>query len=286
MLIDAARTPADLDAMVQRRVAGLPLEQVLGWAQFCGLRIAVVPGVFLPRRRTEFLVREATALGRVATSHLDRVAASPDDGTVTRRLIVVDLGCGSGAVGAPLAATLHPVELFAVDIDPVAVRCARRNLAGRHARVYHGDLYKPLPAWLHGRVDLLVANAPYVPTAEMRLLPPEARIHEPRVALDGGADGLDVQRRVIAAAAHWLAAGGHLLIETSERQAPRTVETFARNGMIPRVSRSDDVDAVVVIGTRAAVERGQGDQPTSPRVTRSPDCDTLPPRNPAVSKHR
>lgn len=98
MLIDAARTPADLDAMVQRRGGGLPLEQVLGWAQFCGLRIAVVPGVFLPRRRTEFLVREATALGRVATSHLDRVAASPDDGTATRRLIVVDLGCGSGAV--------------------------------------------------------------------------------------------------------------------------------------------------------------------------------------------
>jgi len=102
-------------------------------------------------------------------------------------------------VGAALGVALDRVELYAVDIDPVAVRCARRNVAAG-GQVFEGDLYEPLPGALRGRVDILVANAPYVPTEEIRLLPPEARIHEPWVALDGGADGLDVQRRVAATA--------------------------------------------------------------------------------------
>jgi release factor glutamine methyltransferase len=119
--------------------------------------------------------------------------------------------------------------------------------------VHEGDLYEPLPAALRRRVDVLAVNAPYVPTEAVGLMPREARIHEPRVALDGGADGLDVQRRVTAAAPRWLASGGHLLIETSERQAPQTVEIFTRNGLIPRVARSDELDATVVIGTGQAL---------------------------------
>jgi release factor glutamine methyltransferase len=229
LLVSAAQTPAELAAMVDRRAAGLPLEHVLGWAKFCGLRIAVDPGVFVPRRRTELLVRQATALGR-----------SP--------AVVVDLCCGSGAVGAALVAALDRVELHAVDIDPAAVRCARRNVAAAHGQVYEGDLYQPLPAALRGRVDILVANAPYVPSDAVRLLPSEARVHEPRAALDGGADGLDVLRRVIAAAPLWLAAGGSLLVETSERQAPETVKAVARSGLIPQVAGSDELNAAVVIG--------------------------------------
>ena len=89
-------------------------------------------------------------------------------------------------------------------------------------------------------------------------MPPEARIHEPRVALDGGPDGLDVQRRVAAAAPLWLAPGAHLLIETSERQAPQTVEIFARNGLIPRVASSDELDSTVVIGTRPSLQSWRG----------------------------
>ena len=99
-------------------------------------------------------------------------------------------------MGAALAAAWAGLELHAADIDPAAVRCARRNLAAAGGQVYEGDLYEPLPAALRGRVDVLVANVPYVPTEEIGLLPPEARLHEPRVALDGGADGLDVLRRV------------------------------------------------------------------------------------------
>jgi release factor glutamine methyltransferase len=229
LLMSTARTPAELDAMVDRRAAGLPLEQVLGWAEFCGLRITVAPGVFVPRRRTEFLVRQAAALAR------------PGD-------VIVDLCCGAGAIGAVLAAAVDRAEVHAADIDPAAVRCARRNVPGPWGHVYQGDLYEPLPGRLRGRVGVLVANVPYVPTGEIGFLPPEARRHEPRVALDGGEDGLDVLRRVAAGAPEWLAPGGHLLIETSERQAPSAQAAFITSGLGARVISSADLDATVVLG--------------------------------------
>jgi release factor glutamine methyltransferase len=233
LLISAATTPAELTAMVDRRASGLPLEHVVGWADFCGLRIAVDPGVFVPRRRTEFLVRQAIGL------------APP-------RPVIVDLCCGSGAVGAALAAALDPAELHAADIDSAAVRCARRNLAAVGGHVYSGDLFEPLPDALRGRVDILTANVPYVPTEEVGLLPAEARLHEPRVALDGGGDGLDVLRRVAAEASLWLAAGGSLLVETSERQEPQGCDTARRGGLVPRVARSAELAVTVLIATRPA----------------------------------
>jgi release factor glutamine methyltransferase len=233
LLIATAGTPEELDAMVERRVTGLPLEHVLGWAEFCGLRIAVDPGVFVPRRRTEFLVQQAAALAPA-------------------RAVVVDLCCGSGALGAALAASVDGVELHAADVDPAAVRCAARNVTAVGGRVHEGDLFEPLPATLRGRVDILLCNVPYVPTEEIQLLPAEARVHEARVALDGGADGLDVLRRVTAAAHLWLAPGGRLLFETSERQVPRAVEAVTRGGLVPRVATDDDMDATVVIATRSA----------------------------------
>ena len=226
LLTAAARTPDELDAMVDQRVAGLPLEHVLGWAEFCGLRITVAPGVFVPRRRTEFLVEQAVALTR------------PGD-------VIVDLCCGAGAIGAAVASAVDRADLHAADLDPAAVRCARQNVAGH---VYEGDLYEPLPAGLRGRVAILVANVPYVPTGEIGLLPPEARAYEPLLALDGGADGLDVLRRVAAGAPGWLAPGGHLLIEASERQAPAAEAAFAANGLSTRVAGSAALHATVVIG--------------------------------------
>lgn len=131
LLLSAERTPADLAAMVDSRAAGLPLEHVIGWAEFCGLRIAVDPGVFIPRQRTKFLVRQAADIARPGA-------------------IVVDLCCGSGAVGAALAAVLERIELHATDIDPAAVLCARRNVTVAGGYVYEGDLYEPLPSTLRG----------------------------------------------------------------------------------------------------------------------------------------
>jgi release factor glutamine methyltransferase len=256
LLISAASTPADLAAMVDRRAAGQPLERVVGWAKFCGLRIAVDPGVFVPRRRSEFLVRQAVGLaGRAAglpdqTLGPARQAAASQSGQAGPPAVIVDLCCGSGALGAAVTAALDRAELYAADIDPAAVRCARRNLAACGGRVYEGDLYQPLPSTLRGRVGILLANVPYVPTEAVQTLPPEARLHEARLALDGGPDGLDVLRRVAAAAPRWLAPGGHLLIETSERQAWRAAEAFARHGLAARVVSSADLNATVIIGTR------------------------------------
>jgi release factor glutamine methyltransferase len=249
LLTSAARTPAELTTMVDRRVDGEPLEYVLGWAEFCGLRIAVAPGVFVPRRRTEFLVSQAAELVRQAADRAGQASRPHATHPLRPGAVVVDLCCGSGALGAALAAGPSKVELHAADLDPAAVRCARRNV-GAHGQVYEGDLYEPLPATLQGRVDVLVANAPYVPTGEIGLLPAEARLHEARVALDGGADGLAILRRVIAAAPVWLAPGGHLLFETSERQAPQIVEAVTRAGLIPQVVTCDELNATVVIGTR------------------------------------
>ncbi|MFE5600778.1 putative protein N(5)-glutamine methyltransferase [Streptomyces coelicoflavus] len=231
LILAAARTAAELTALVDRRVTGLPLELVLGWAEFGGLRVAVAPGVFVPRRRTEFLVSEA-------------LAHAPDAD------VVVDLCCGSGAVGAALAAALDRPEVHAADVDPAAVHCARGNLADAGGRVYAGDLFDALPDTLRGRVDILAANVPYVPTGEVGLLPAEARDHEPLVALDGGSDGLDVLRRVAAAAPDWLAPGGCLLVETSERQAAAAVDAFTRAGLTPRLAVCEDLYAHVVIGVR------------------------------------
>ena len=117
-----------------------------------------------------------------------------------------------------------------------------------------GDLFSPLPDALRGRVDLVVANVPYVPTDEIALLPTEAREYERSVALDGGADGLDVMRRVAAQAPRWLAPGGHLVIETSSRQARTSLETFTANGFTARLASSAELDATVVVGLAPAAQ--------------------------------
>jgi len=240
LLIAAAATPDQLDDMVERRASGLPLEHVIGWAEFCGLRIAVSPGVFVPRRRSEFLVGRAIAAAR----HW-----APDG-----PWLVVDLCCGSGAVGVAVAAqlsTLGAVELHAADIDPAAAQCARPTVAAVGGTVYQGDLYDALPPGLAGRVGVLVVNAPYVPSGEIAFMPPEARLHEPLIALDGGPDGVMLHRRIAAAAADWLAPGGCLLIETSERQARQTLAAMTAAGLTAAVSADEEMDATVVIGTLA-----------------------------------
>ncbi|TDC67175.1 putative protein N(5)-glutamine methyltransferase [Actinomadura sp. GC306] len=231
LILATAGTPDDASAMVERRAAGLPLEHVLGWAEFCGLRIAVDPGVFVPRRRTEFLVREAAAL-------------------VPPRPVVVDLCCGTGALGVALVAGLDGYALHSADIDPASVRCARRNVAPFGGEVYEGDLFDPLPDELRGRVDILLVNVPYVPTGDIPLMPAEARDHEPRIALDGGADGLDVLRRVTAEAARWLAPGGRLLFETSARQTPAAVAAAGRGGLDAGASVSIEFHVTVVIAAK------------------------------------
>lgn len=230
-LLREAASGAELEALVARRVAGAPLEVLLGWADFAGLRVAIAPGVFVPRRRSELLARLAAE-------------ALPPGG------VVVELCCGVGAIAAAVRARRPDVEVHACDIDPDAVAVARRNLPP--GSVHAGDLYAALPAALRGRVDVLVANAPYVPTAEIPLLPPEAREHEHRVALDGGPDGHAVQARIASGCRAWLAPAGRVVIETSRRQAPRTAALLAEQGLAVRVVRDEERDGTAVVGTPPA----------------------------------
>ena len=114
-------------------------------------------------------------------------------------------------------------------------------------RVYEGDLYAALPAGL--RADIIVSVAPYVPTSAIYLLPREARLYESAMALDGGSDGLDIVRRIIVDAPHWLAPGGHLLLETSEEQSGLLLDAIVSAGLAPSVAHRDEFDETVVIAT-------------------------------------
>jgi release factor glutamine methyltransferase len=238
LIVETARDAAELAAMVDRRVAGSPLEYVVGWASFRGLRIAVDPGVFIPRRRTEFLVAEALRV---------TVAGS----------IVVDLGCGSGALGAAVAAE-REVSLYAADIEPAAVQCARRNVEPFGGTVYQGDLFAALPESLRGKVDVLLANVPYVPTDEIRLLPPEARLYEPHVTLDGGPDGLATLRRVVVGAAEWLGPGGQLFVEMSDHQAPVARALMIEHRLDAEITTDEDLGANVVHGIKPGAAHATG----------------------------
>jgi release factor glutamine methyltransferase len=236
LLIAEAADPELLADLVERRCAGAPLEHVLGWAEFRGLRLAVAPGVFVPRLRTEFLVECV-------------LAELPAAGCV------LDLCCGCGAIGAAVRAARPDALVHAVDVDARAVACAEQNLGP--GRVHHGDLFTPLPGELRGTVDVVVANAPYVPSAALPTMPAEARLHEPRAALDGGADGTGVQRRIVAAAPRWLRPGGRLLLETSAEQSTLLVAELEQAGLDCAVVRDADREATVVIGRR----RGSAAQP-------------------------
>lgn len=222
----AAGDAAALDRLVGRRVAGHPVEYLVGWASFAGERFAIADGVFIPRHRTELLAATARELIRSGQT-------------------VLDLCCGTGALGAT-ATRGRQARLVATDIDPAAVACARRNLPG--AEVYEGDLFDPLPRDLRGRVDVLLANVPYVPTHQIAFLPEEFRVHEARAALDGGDDGLRVLRRVAAQAGGWLAPGGHLLTEAGDAQLDAVHAVLREAGLWPRTVTDPDTETSIVVG--------------------------------------
>ena len=230
LLLRGARSAAEAEALLQRRVDGEPLEYVLGWAEFLGRRVRVVPGVFIPRRRTEFLA--AAALGSAAGR---------------QNPVILDLCCGSGALSTVFAAALPRADLHAADLSPEAVAAARSNLGGQ-AQVHQGDLFEALPRQLRGSIDVVAANAPYVPTEQLPLLPREARLHEPAAALDGGAEGLELLRRIAADAPAWLSRGGELLVECSEDQAPALAADFAGAGFTTTVRTDAETGTAVVSG--------------------------------------
>lgn len=203
LLLGADWGADELERRVRRREAGEPLEWVLGWAEFDGLRLAVDPGVFVPRQRTVELAQAAVA----------RLAAAPPP------RVLLDVCTGCGAIACVAARDCPDALVVAADIDPVAVACAARNGRPRGIEGVRSDLLGDLPERLRGAADVIVANLPYVPEREVARLPADAREWEPVRALSGGPDGLAVLRRLAGQAAGWLRPGGALLCELAPWQA-------------------------------------------------------------------
>lgn len=189
---DEARLLAGDEALIARRIAGERLEHVLGWAEFCGLRLDVDPGVFIPRPQTEALAVHAASL---------------------RPSVALDLFTGCGAIACVVKARNPGAHVVAAELHPAALACARRNGDRFGVEVFGSDVDAGIPAALEGRVDVLTANVPYVPTAELPFVPHDG---EPESAVDGGPDGLDWIRRVATIAPRWLRPGGTLLLELAE----------------------------------------------------------------------
>jgi release factor glutamine methyltransferase len=193
---------------------------------------------------------EATATGEAPNAPDETDPSRPEAGTrITsgEGAVVVDLCCGSGALGLAVAHRVPGVDLHAADLDPTAVACARDNLT---RNVYEGDLFAALPAALRGRIDVLMANVPYVASRHIPLLPAEARDHEPRAALDGGSDGLAVFRAVAAEASTWLTPGGVLVSEITEAQIDPALAAAHGAGLRADIACDDDLEATVIRARR------------------------------------
>ena len=224
-----------LRAMVTRRVAGEPLQYVIGWAPFGRLRLAVGPGVFVPRPETEGLADRAAS--RLRTLPSPRPA--------------VDLCTGSGAIACYLASEAPGTRVLATELDPGALAWARVNADRYGVGLLAGDLDAPLPPELAGRVDVVCANVPYVPSEAIATLPTDVRDHEPRLSLDGGPDGLDLFRRLAERAGHWLAPGGWLYGEIGEDQAEEAAALLTAAGLAEVAVHQDLVGRDrIVEGTR------------------------------------
>jgi len=242
ILTEAARSSDTLRAFLERRVRGEPLEYIAGWAEFCGLRVPLRAGVFVPRRRSEFLAACAIRSARAAATR----------SSGSRPVRVLDMCCGSGAIGLAVAIGSGDIELLAADDSLVAVGCARDNLARVSGRVYQGDLFAALPPTELHCLDVIVANAPYVPTDEIQWLPAEARLYEPLSTLDGGPDGTGVQSRILESAAEWLQAPGVVLIETGEEMADSTARIAREAGFAPEIHADAELGATVMLATLLA----------------------------------
>ncbi len=217
-LIEAAGSDDEiLGRLVDRRVTGEPLAWVTGSILFAGTRLHVDPGVYVPRHQTEDLVRRGAEL-------------LPDDG------LAVDLCTGTGAVAAALGRARPRARIVATDVDPAACRCAEAN----GVEVLLGHLAEPLPSQLQGRVDLVVAVVPYVPTEAIELLPRDVREHEPRRALDGGPGGTRLLGEAVGAAAGLLRRGGSLLLEVGGDQDRALADVLVAAGFDPARRHEDE----------------------------------------------
>ena len=226
-----------LESLVARRLTGEPLAWITGFVTFCGLRIRVEPGVYVPRPQSEELALRAA----------ERLPAGG---------VAVDLCTGAGALARTLVARRPGARVVASDVDERAVACAALN----GVEAYRGDLFAPLPAGLEGRVDVVVGIVPYVPTSELALLQRDTFAFETPLSYDGGPDGADILRRVLAESPRFLRRGGALLLELGGEQADVLAGDLARLGYTDAAVLSDRD------GDVRGLEATLGDRPPAPRA--------------------
>lgn len=210
---------ARYEELLQRRLARAPVAYVTGQQEFWSLNFQVTPGVLVPRPETERLVE-------IAGTFAARLAS-------TRRLCLLDIGTGSGAIAISLANELPQADVWATDISPAALAIARANalrngVAGRIEFIC-ADFFAPFTAG-NGRFDLIVANPPYIPSDDIAALAPEVSHWEPRLALDGGADGLVFYRRFAAEVRSSLTPDGALILEIGAAMSAQVTELFVGAG--------------------------------------------------------
>jgi release factor glutamine methyltransferase len=217
LLIRAAGDQELLDSLVSRRLTGEPLAWIIGTASFCDLPIRVDPGVYVPRWLSEPLARRAA----------ERLPAKG---------IAIDLCTGTGAIAVTLHARRPDARVVATDIDPAAVACAVSN----GVEAYCGDLFAPLFEMLEGRVDVVVAVVPYVPSDELPLLQRDTFTFESALSYDGGSDGTDILRRVVAESPRFLRRGGALVLEVGGDQDRVLTGVLATHGYVETSTLKDE----------------------------------------------
>lgn len=217
-------------SMVARRAKREPLQHILGTQEFMGLEFKTTAAALIPRHDTAVLVAEA-------------LKVAPD----ARR--VLDIGSGSGCVAIAIAKNLPEANILSVDVSPEAIELARLNSVRNEVQVdfRQGSIFEPVKGELF---DLIVSNPPYISAADIEKLQPEVRDFEPRIALAGGADGLDFYRQIIPSAPDHLTPGGWLLLEVGAGQSEEVTEIFANNSFSAIFSTKDPAGIDRVVGGR------------------------------------
>ena len=230
-----SRLEQDLAVLLEQRLQRTPLAYILGYREFYGINVMVTPSVMVPRPETENMVEHTLFMALM--------------GMETRELVIADVGTGSGAIAVNLAIHLPSAKIYAVDISEPALDVAAYNIRGHSVadriRLGHGDLLDPVPE----PVDVIVANLPYIPTGRIPTLQPEVQ-QEPVIALDGGPDGLDLVRRLLAQAPEKLKTPGIILMEMDPEQFPAAEESARQHFPDADISAEQDLthrDRILVV---------------------------------------
>ena len=230
-----SRLEQDLALLLEQRLQRTPLAYILGYREFYGINVMVTPSVMVPRPETENMVEHTLFMALM--------------GMETRELVIADVGTGSGAIAVNLAIHLPSAKIYAVDISEPALDVAAYNIRGHSVadriRLGHGDLLDPVPE----PVDVIVANLPYIPTGRIPTLQPEVQ-QEPVIALDGGPDGLDLVRRLLAQAPEKLKTPGIILMELDPEQFPAAEESARQHFPDAEISAEQDLthrDRILVV---------------------------------------